>query len=165
MKHWRDRTGELDKYVRYWLKNEPMFRPLLVHKVKILTCFRDEHEMDKDGMAVFGKTSKLGSKARDLYGYDFMLTFAFDLWQASTRVQKKRVVWHELYHCGLITDDEGAPKTDAEGRTCLYIQPHDVVVKSFQDEIEKFGLESHEVSAAVFLRRAYKEHKARARDG
>ncbi|MHA2063600.1 MAG: putative metallopeptidase [Candidatus Thorarchaeota archaeon] len=158
MKHWKDKSGELKKYMTYWLKREKRFRPLVKYNMGLLLVWREEHEIDKDGNAVFGKASKLSNKNRDIYGVDFMLTFAKDLWDLGSVGQRKRVMWHELCHPQIEFDDEGVPVRDNENRIKIWLAPHDLVMNTFRDEIDTFGLSAGQLEPAEILSKAYRAH-------
>jgi len=157
MKHWKDKTGALEKYAKYWLVKEPAFKQL--KDIDILFCFRSEPDFDSDGGVILAKASKLGNKSRDVFGYAFMIVVAHDLWREMSKRKKLQLMWHELNHLQITYDEDGTPITDAEGRVKIWLLKHDLVVRSFTSEIEKFGLSAEELPTAKFLSRAYRDYK------
>lgn len=163
MKHWKDKTGEIQKYVTYWLSKDKKFQHLNGEgklAIKILCCFRDENEWDRsEGRAILAMTTKEGARNRDLYGVDFRLTVAHNLWVELSKKQRARLIWHELSHMTIEYDEDGVPLRDNEGRIKLFIEPHDLVVRTFKDEVSQFGLKSDDVSTAKFMGAAYRKIK------
>lgn len=159
MKHWKDKSGELDKYVEYWLKKKE-FPEITEFDLNILTVFREENEWDKDsGDMIAAKTRCLNARDRDLFGYDFMIVFASNVWQEMNKRQKLRLVWHELYHCRVVFDEDGNAETDKDGRIKTFCAQHDLSIKTFADEIKRFGLSGDQLAIAKFLHEAYLEYK------
>ena len=157
MKHWKDVSGELKKYADHWIKKELAFKQL--KDLEILFCFRSEPDFDDDGELVAAKASKMGTKQRDVFGYAFMIVVAHDLWKEMSKSQRLRLIWHELNHLQVQYDEDGNLMTDAEGRVKIWLQKHDLVVRSFKDEIEKFGLDAGTAPTAKYLGRAYRTYK------
>ena len=127
--------------------------------MEILFCFRSEPDFDDDGGIVLAKASKLGNKQRDVFGYAFMIVVAHDLWREMPKKKRLRLLWHELNHLQIMYDEDGNPETDAEGRVKTWLQKHDLIVRSFKEEIEKFGLDADALPTAKYLGRAYRIYK------
>lgn len=163
MKYWKDETGVLQKYVNYWLKHAPRaFAPLSAFKVKFLLVWRADHETDNaTGRAIAGKASLLSNKTRDIYGYDFMITIARDLWKELSKKQRSRLMWHELFHCRVEFDDSGEAVLDNEGRLKLWLYYHDLIIPSFEDEIKRFGFAADDLTTAERVSQLYAASKKR----
>jgi hypothetical protein len=160
MKHWRDRTGELKKYADYWL-DKGEFEHLTKFEMRILFCFRETNSFDDDGYPVIAKAAKVPPRERDLYGFDFRLTWAHNLWTEMGRKQRLRYMWHELNHLQVETDEDGHMVEDRDGRVSTFISRHDIVIRRFEAEIDRFGLGGDEVLIAAYLAKKLREYKKR----
>jgi hypothetical protein len=151
MVHWQDKSGKLKKVFDKVMKK--YFPELL--KAEFLFAFRNNDKFDDEEQVIIAEARKIGSKERDLYGFDFDITVHHDTWTDSKEEMKYRIAFHELSHCGLKLDDEGVPKRDANDHLITEMIKHDIYIKSFKTEIEIFGLDGEDlVDSAKFLSEA-----------
>lgn len=123
----------------------------LVENCNFLFTFRDSKIFDDEGMEIAAQAKLISKRERDLYGYDFEILFYEELWSTLTRKQKMRLMFHELLHCQVDYDEDDNVAVDKDGRVVTYITPHDIVVKTFQREIELFGISPADMETAVFF--------------
>lgn len=136
LKYQKDKKGEL-KEVFDAVKDERF--SLLCEMAEINYVFRTTQKKDDEGRMVLGEARKLSNRERDLYGYDFEICVHKKSWKQLNEKQKVRLAWHELNHCVVKVDREGVGKYDKAGRVEIGIRPHDIVLKTFMEEIEIFG--------------------------
>jgi len=148
VRYWQDKTKELRQY---FIKVRERMPDDFAHfnHVKVNFLFRDPPDTDSDGLGgetiIAGYAKKLGNKERDIYGYDFEICMAAAVWKEATKKQKFRLMWHEMTHCQIdYEEDEATPARDKDGRVRTWIKPHDVLMRTFYEEVEKFGLEPGE---------------------
>lgn len=148
---YRPDDGRIAKIAAKVIKDEKRFKPLAY--AKILYCFRRPPQYDKDGEMIVAKARRLTPMQRDLFKYDFSIEVASSIWKHTTERGKYRILWHELRHCQIELDDALKPVTDDCGRIKIHLDPHDLVIKTFREEITKFGTQGHERAIGKFLRR------------
>lgn len=157
VKFWRDKSGSIEKYADAWRAKDKTFSHL--KDVNILFAFRSKHETDRDGFAIAAKAKKLSNRDRDLFGFDFAMLVAHNIWRELSKRQRARLVWHELLHFQLQYDEDGMVKKDKQGRIKLALLRHDLVIRSFRAEVEKFGLSADELDVSKFLAKQYLKRK------
>lgn len=112
----------------------------LLDNVKINCVFRTVASTDGDGYMVLGEARKLPNRVRDLYGYDFEITIFDKVWENLDKREKERLIWHELNHCKVLTKpNTNVPLRDGAERVKISLNKHDVVIKTFIEELYKFG--------------------------
>jgi len=82
------------------------------------------------GKVVLGTCTKQSEKLKILHGFDFIIEFAYDVWEQLTDIQQKALILHELKHISIGEDKEGNIK--------LRLCKHDL--EEFRDVVEIFGL-------------------------
>ena len=134
--------------------------PNLIH-AKINYIFRTSQKKDDEGMFVLGEAKKLSSKDRDIYGYDFEICIYKEAWNKANRKRKERIAWHELNHLIVLHSriDEDEPRIDKAGRVLINIKPHDVIIKTFEEELIKFGPEDYQIDAVKSINKYLKQKK------
>lgn len=139
LQYWKDKSGHLEKIFRKVKKEFPRLKP-----AKILYTFRSEPKYDEEGKPVAGEARRLPNRERDLYGYDLEVCVHEDTWQSYGKKYRKQLAWHELRHCQVDYEENEdgtettTPKKDAAGRISVWLDDHDINIKSFMDEIERF---------------------------
>lgn len=133
----------------------------LIENAKFIFTFRNKPTYDEDGYEVAAYARRVANRERDIYGTDFEICVYAPLWEELSDKKRERLIYHELLHCRIDEDEDapGIPAYDSEDRVSIYIEPHDLVVKTFQKEIETFGLEGHDLKVAKFMTNAYKAWK------
>jgi hypothetical protein len=137
VRHWKDDTGELEKEAKPII--EESFPELAA--VNILFTFRDPPAKAGAGKVVAGTCRAISARDRDLFGYDFEICMAEAVWGQLLRRQKKRLTWHELRHARVDLDEDGNPVLDKEERVKIWVEDHDIDVRTFHEEIEEFGMD------------------------
>lgn len=150
LKFEKDPTGRLSRFfekirTRYF----PYLAPARIHYV-----FRSTVKVDDEGFTVIGEARKLSNHDRDLYGYDFEICMYKETWRHASDRLKERYAWHELNHL-IVKWDEDGPKRDKADRIVINIKTHDIVLKTFMEEIELFG-PTKEESAAIKKIQSYR---------
>lgn len=128
--------------------------PDLQH-LKILYCFRSKAKPGEDGLIIAGTARILPPKLQDLWEFHAEIELAEPIWEAMTPVQRKRLIWHELRHLKVETDEDGQPVLNREGRIHCWCEEHDCVVKTFSEEILKFGINHHDLKVMKAMHKAY----------
>ena len=146
-----DADGKIAQVAARVIREEKRFKPLVY--AKILYCFRRPPQYDKDGEMIVAKARRLPPMLRDLFKYDFIIEVASSIWKHVNKRGRYRILWHELRHCQIELDDALKPVVDDCGRIKIHLDPHDLVIKTFKEEIIKFGAQGHERAIAKFLRR------------
>ena len=158
LKYKVDKSGKLSNVFLPILKRE---FPILKH-VNILFTWRNIAKWDDDGRPTAAEARRCSNKERDLYGFDFEVNVLRDNWDGLNTFAKVRLAWHELNHCVVVVDEDGKPSKDDCGKTMISIEPHDLIIRSFKEEVNKFGLSPVDISPSKFL---YKEWKKRKKMG
>jgi hypothetical protein len=95
----------------------------------ICYLFRAEHS-NTGGKIILGTCTKQSDKLKILHGFDFIIEFAYDVWEQLTDIQQKALILHELKHIEITEGKEGQIK--------LRLCKHDL--EEFRDVVEIFGL-------------------------
>lgn len=143
LKFEKDESGELEEIFEE-IKDEE-FPELNCCKINYI--FRTTFKKDDEGGIVLGEAAKLPTRERDLYGYDFEICIHKGSWVRMKEEEKKRVAWHELNHLVVITDQFEEPKLDKARRIKIGIKPHDLVIRTFMEELEIFGPTQEQIKA------------------
>ena len=136
---------DIDKVLsKFCEKIRNKYFPQLAH-AHINYVFRTAMKKDDEGNLVAGEARKLSNRERDLYGYDFEICFHKDTWENAGRKERRRLAWHELNHC-IVKWKHGIdePRYDKAGRLVIALKKHDIVIKTFKEEIEMFGPSDYE---------------------
>jgi hypothetical protein len=144
---WKDKEGVIELIA--YQQVEANF-PLL-SGINFLFSFVAPTRKEKNGRLIIGQAKKLGNNVRDVFDVDFIIEMSHEIWSEMDDEQKVKAVWHELNHCGVKLDDNGEPEEDEHDRIKTYIKQHDVCLNTFQEEIDKFGLDSDERKMVVAL--------------
>ena len=146
----KDSKGNLARLAAKIIKENKQFKFLKL--VNIVYCYRTPPRISKDQMIVTGQARKMPAQARDLFDADFLVEMAYDVWKLLNKKARYRLMWHELNHCIVVLDDTWQPEKDRHGRIKLKIEHHDLVIKTFKEEVVKFGTAGHERAVAKFLK-------------
>lgn len=160
LKYERDEDGELEDIFED-IKDEEF--PELNY-CKINYVFRTTFRQDDEGMLVLGESRKLSNRERDLYGYDFEICIHKSSWEDAPKKEKKRLAWHELNHLIVKLDKEtGQPLKDKAGRIKTALKRHDIVIRTFAEELEIFGPTDGESRSIKLLHKFTKPRKLKRR--
>lgn len=160
--HRRDTKGILEEVFKKVIEKE--FSQL--SEMKINYTFRSTPDTDEEGRPAAATAKKLSNRERDLYGFDFEICVHEDTWKEFSKSQREEVAFHELCHCIVFfeKDDEGEDTeeylVDGAGRIMIGIEPHDLMIKSFKREVEKYGIAMSGASTALWIYRYVKKHKS-----
>jgi hypothetical protein len=91
---------------------------------------------DKDGLLKCGKCCKRNELDRNLSRFDFVILLNAEAWATFTDRQKERLIFHELEHAQIVTEDE-MPKRDEKGRLVTRCKKHDI--QDFRSVVEEYG--------------------------
>lgn len=147
---WVDPDGELKKLFEEVIAKEEDLLHLLQSDARILYTYRNNAMHDDEGEPIAAYAKSLGNRERDLYGFDFEINVFEEYWTELSSDQQYRLAHHELMHCKVEMED-GEPVTDDYNRLSIWIEPHDVVIKTFSKEIEIYGLGHDDMKVAKFL--------------
>lgn len=156
----QDKTGELERvYKRVVEKYEDDFG-FLANNSNFLFTWRDREQLDDEGKPIAATARVINKRERDLYGYDFEINAHKEYFDELSETEKDRLIYHELLHCVVLPDEENPdyPATDNDGRNIIFCQPHDVIIRTFKKEIERFGLRGSDIDTAKFLAKQYRNY-------
>lgn len=159
VKYRKDETGKLEKLASSIIKKDTDY--ISLKHVRILFIWRDgPPRKDEDGLKVAAQASILSSKLRDLFAYDCQVEVSEEIWDRLSPEWRRRLMWHELRHFYVELDEETSePVKDKEGRVVISIVPHDVIVRTFRAEVEKFGVDTSDLPIFKFAARIVKRVK------
>ena len=152
----RDESGELEKYVVQCIKNEVSLVAIQHIRFLYVWYIGESPELDEEKMWVMASVRKLPVRERDVFGVDVELKMNRSLWEDSTTEQKKRTIWHELKHIYVHLDESMNIEYDNDGRISFHMARHDVVIKTFEEELEKFGLPRGAEYSSKLIATAYR---------
>ena len=148
MSFWKNTDSSTEKIFSKLISK---FFPHL-RKCNILITHRDKEKKDSEGGVVIAEARKCSNKEFDLWEYHFEICLDTELWAKSNKVDKYRVAFHELLHCGVVMEEGTTlPKYDDNNRLKTYLIPHDIKIMSFQKEIEIFGFDGSDKPVADFF--------------
>ena len=158
-KHFQDTIGKISKIANRIIKEEPDYAPL--KHLNILFVWKEgKPSTDEDSRPIVACATVLPKKIRDLFGFDVSVEVNEDIWTRLTSDWKYRVCWHELRHFSVEMDEEThQPIRDKDGRILVHTKSHNIVVKTFKEEIEKFGVEVEEMDLFRYLKSVLKRVK------
>ncbi len=159
-KCWKDQSDEIAFYADRWIEGEFV----VLRDAKILYTFVEPTRKDTDGRFLLGVAKKCPSGIRDLFGHDFIIEFSSELWKNLTDEQKNQAAWHEINHCRIRIDQLGEMEEDSHGRLRIFLQPHDIHFNTFQQEVDKFGLSSPEMSMLKTLVQSTRGHSGKKKE-
>lgn len=167
MKYELDNKNEIKKTFDAVVEEYPDIFGFVVQNANFIFTFRDKPMYDDEGNPIAAQARSVNNRERDLYGTDFEICVYEELWSQLSPAGKKRLVFHELLHCRVEPDEENEdePAYDKDGRVVIYIEPHDLIIKTFKQEIETFGLQTMDLDVAKFLSVHYKKYKDRRKEG
>ncbi|HUU88613.1 MAG TPA: putative metallopeptidase [Candidatus Glassbacteria bacterium] len=132
----RDKTGNLDEVFKF--VRTKYFSKLQYARINYV--FRTTFKKDDEGRLVIGEARRLTNRERDLYEYDFEICVHKKTWEKATDKMEIRIAWHELNHL-IIKYKFGIdePMIDKAGRLIISLRRHDLVIKTFEEELVLFG--------------------------
>lgn len=136
----RDTSHELQSMYRKVVGEDHKNFPEL-NLLRFLFTWREgKPEWSKDNQVIMAQVKKLPPRERDVYLFDIELRVWYDGYQEMNHKQKRRTIWHELRHVQVDLDEDFKPTLDSENRIRFHLAPHDIVIRTFADEVEKFGV-------------------------
>jgi predicted metallopeptidase len=170
-RHQQDETGELWKIAKAIIKADKntvvdgidvtTFWDL--RHLKFLMTFRDEPRKDEEKRVATARVKVLSPELRDLFGKDIHIEVCQPIWDDLSVRWRQRVIKHELRHISITFDEDAygetgkrVPKLDKEGRIKCSTVPHDIVLKTFEDDIAEWGLSENEMALLSRLKNYYK---------
>ncbi len=173
-RHGKDDTGEMWKIAKAIIKadrntkvdNIDITTFWDLRSLKFLMTWRDEPRKDEEKRIAAARVKVLSPELRDLFGKDVNIEVCEPIWHDLTDRWKKRVIKHELRHIRITFDDdayadtgERVPKCDKEGRIKVSVEPHDLVLRTFEDDIAEWGLSQAEFDLIERLKPYYRAVK------
>jgi hypothetical protein len=173
-RHQKDDTGELWKIAKALIKadrntkvdNIDITTFWDLRHLKFLMTWRDEPRKDDEKRICAARVRVLSPELRDLFGKDVHIEVCETIWQELSDRWKRRVVKHELRHIKITFDEDAfndngqrVPKCDKEGRLKVSTEPHDLVIRTFEDDIAEWGLSQSEVDLIERLKPYYRAVK------
>lgn len=141
----QDTTGELQRCTDFVLKKYKKDFALLEHLRFLFLWRHGSPKYDDESRPLAAWTKLCPTRERDVYGKDVEICVHYNNWHDSTKARKTQLIFHELLHVRVVTDENFAIVKDDDGRIKVEINPHDIVIKGFSREIELFGLHSEYV--------------------
>lgn len=160
MKLEMEQSGDVKRIFDMVVEEYPEHFKFLTENAMFQFTTRADPKYDDDGREIAASAQKLSNRERDLYGSDFEICIYEEYWSMLTDEQKKRLIFHELLHCEVAADedDDTYPAYDKDDRVVIYCVPHDLIIKTFKEEIIEFGLEGDDLKVAEFLHNQYEEY-------
>jgi hypothetical protein len=173
-RHQQDDTGEMWKIAKAIIKAD---RKTVVDNIdittfwdlrhlKFLMTMRDEPRKDEEKRVAAARVKVLSPEPRDLFGKDIHIEVCEPIWVDLDARWRQRVIKHELRHIQITFDEEAfadtgqrVPKLDKEGRIKASTVPHDLVLRTFEDDIAEWGLSQLEFDLIERLRPYYRAVK------
>ncbi len=159
----RDESGQLKNLAVQVVKETPEFVPLKQLRFLYTWWVGEEPEKDPERSWVAGSVRKLPTRERDLYKRDVEFRVNRDMWEGGIPDWRYRLVWHELCHISVDIDEDLNIMLDDDGRVRFMMRPHDVVIKTFAQELDKFGLDPGLVYPAQTVTKAYTRYRKQAK--
>ena len=154
----RDETGVVKKVAQQIVKDTPEFQTIKQLKFIFTWWVGEEPEKDQEKTYITASVRKLPARERDLYNKDVEFRVNKDLWENANAETRYRIVWHELCHVHVHTDEDFNIELDQDGRVSFSLLSHDVVIKTFSVELDKFGLPPDLVYPSSLVSKAYRRH-------
>ena len=160
IKHWQDSSGRLKKAGEHIIQKEyPDLKA-----AHILYTWRDPCAWEGD-KPVGARARKLPTMWRDLIKADFQIEVCYSTWKTLTPEQRYRLLWHELKHCVLVRDEDGAQLYESVGRKKITILPRDIVIETFEEEVKRWGVHPIDIHSARLVAQRLALGKARYNTG
>ena len=147
----KDKTGELDNVSEAVRKKHfPKLKYASINHI-----FRTVFKKDDEGRIVIGEAKKLTNRERDLYKYDFEICIHKETWEKASDKMRRRLMWHELNHLVVKYKFQiDKPMVDKAGRLMISLRRHDLVIRTFEEELVLFGPMKGEKEA---IKKIYKD--------
>lgn len=150
-----DESGDLKKMVLRVMRDHKKLR--VITNLRFLFTWRlgDPEYDSKEGSVIIASVRKLPTRERDIYGKDAELRFNLDAWQRMSDKQRYRAVFHELLHVTVELDEHINIVGDEDGRVKFTLASHDVLIRTFKEELELYGLPDEYVHTLDILTRKH----------
>ena len=153
---WKDTSGVLESLGNKIIKEK---YPIL-QSIKVNYVWRNHREWIIEGeYAKRATVRKYNKRDRDIFGYDVQVEVAADLWVKASDRDNYRTIDHELRHVEIPLDEDGNPKSDSVGRTRVEIMDHDVIIETFEEELEEYGISKDMIPTYKKISKAYRKYK------
>lgn len=136
----QDSTGQLERCTSFLIRRYKEDFDLLQHIRFLFVWKMGDPEYDDERQALSAKVKTCPARERDIYGKDIELRVHLSSWMDMTKAEKTQLIYHELLHIRVVTNEDFELVYDDDERLKLEIIPHDVVIKAFQREIDEYGL-------------------------
>lgn len=106
---------------------------------KIAIAWKFGKRADADGRIWLGQMKKGNDLDRTMHGFDGVLLLNHEVWNSAdfSEAQMRALIDHDLCHLDVVTDTNGEPKLDEEGRKVYRIRKHDV--EEFLEIVARHG--------------------------
>lgn len=155
----RDESGSIRQIAVQVVSETPHFLALKQLRFIYTWWVGEEPEKDPERSYVFGSVKKLSTRERDLYKKDVEFRVNREMWEGATMESRYRLVWHELCHVNVHTDEDFHIVLDQDGRVSFSLVGHDVVIKTFAAELDKFGLDPGQAYPSKVVAQAYTKYR------
>ena len=132
MTYIEDTSKEIEKIAKKLIDTD--FPDLSVCKIRYAW-----NETPKEDTEVMGTTTMFSKKIRDLFEIDFLIDINRDYWRNFDKIDKEKVVYHELCHCVVKKNKDNTIAFDKEDRVKIALKKHDIVLERFQSELDKYN--------------------------
>jgi hypothetical protein len=93
----------------------------------------------------------LNKRDRDVFGVDVIFELDPQAFVKLPLRDQYRAVYHLLRHLSVGTTDDLRPERDATGRVLISLERHDLHIRSFKDEVRRFGGHQSYTDVVEFL--------------
>ncbi len=145
--YWRDPSGYLKKLAKRCIDK---YFPALTY-VNVLFVWKRPFRSTDDYCPVPAFIRLLSKKDRDIFGYDVVFEVDPESFLALSRRDQRRAVYHLLRHVGVVMNEDMTPERDVYGRVQLVLEKHDLYIRSFKDEVRRFGTQAAYQRVVNFL--------------
>jgi hypothetical protein len=160
MKHSHDKQGVIKGIADDLIKRLPDFKNIRDAKIRVFYVWRAKPRID-DGQVVAARVSKLSSRWRDILHKDVEIEVCEGIWGKLNTHWRQRLVGHELHHLQVYRQEDNpeAFEVDNDGRLIVDVVPHDLVIRTFAAEVERYGFLTPELPMAAVIAKAYHRYK------
>lgn len=160
IRYYKDKTGKLKKFADKIIKSEKDYLPL--KHLEILFVWREgKPKRDPDGGWIAAEASVLSARNRDIFGFDAQIEVSIAIWDTLSPEWRRRLIWHELRHLEVEMEGDGSgklvPARDKAGRIVISLVPHDISLRTFKAEIDKFGIDTDDLETFRFITSRYRQ--------
>lgn len=165
----RDTSGQIERIAKRLIKKREEFdtlRRAIKRGLRILYLWKigaSAFYNKKEGTFSAAETKKLSNYTRDVFGFDVSIAVHQKTWKDYVKKDRKRTLFHQLMHIDPQENANFKAERDKYGRLEVTLRPPDVVVTTFSEELEAYGLDPNHVSdtrkLAIALQKRDKKKK------